>query len=51
MIDLEKLKRVKRNAFWKIIKNHKRKNGKKSFKKKLILIDSAHFTLNYSLTI
>ena len=33
MIDLEKLKRVKRNAFWKIIKNHKRKNGKKNVKR------------------
>ena len=30
MIVLEKVKRVERNEFWKIIKNHNRKNGKKN---------------------
>ena len=45
MIDLEKLKRVKRNAFQKIIKNHKRKNGKKTLNDK---IDFDRFSSFYS---
>ena len=35
IIDLEKLKRVKRNEFWKKIKNSKRKSGKKTSNDKL----------------
>jgi hypothetical protein len=45
MIDLEKVKRVKRNEFWKIIKNHNRKNGKKTLNDK---IDFDRFSSFYS---
>jgi signal transduction histidine kinase len=45
MIDLEKLKRVKINAIWKIIKNHKRKIGKKTLNDK---IDFDRFSSFYS---
>ena len=45
VIDLEKLRKVKRIVFWKPVKNQKRKNGKKILNDKL---DFERFSLFYS---